>query len=71
MNENYFHLLKIYLSVNYTFSDDKNDYLPFFYKNSTIQEAPFHIWTWLKKLDASFGYSFDQCCVCLGDCIRN
>ena len=42
-----------------------------FDKNRVIQETLFYIWAWLKNLDASFGYSLDQWCVCPGDCIKN
>ena len=42
-----------------------------FDKEKIMQEVVFHMWTWLKNLDSSFGYSYDQCYVCPGECIRN
>ena len=43
----------------------------FFDNNKIMQKAIFHMWTWLKNLDSSFGYSHDQWYICPGECIRN
>lgn len=42
-----------------------------FDKQKLIQEAQFHIWTWLKSLVTGFHYSCDQWFVCPGYYIRN